>query len=139
MTLTNTTPTATNAQFNVSAGATISGTLSGADADGDAIRYSIVQQPSVGTLTLDTTTGAFQYASSASGAGAVTVTFAVTDGASTSQGTLQFQYQAVTSPPPTNGGGGKSGGGGSSDALLLALLASLGAIARVRRRQSIAA
>lgn len=127
VTLTNTGPAAGNSEFSLSSSSVISSQLPATDADGDPLQYSIVQQPTEGTLTLNAATGAFNYTPAALGAArTVSVTFRVDDGKATAQGSLAFVYAAVSAPPPSSpGGGGGGGGGGSSGPLLLALLAGL--------------
>lgn len=61
ITLTNTTPLASSAGYTTSFNQKLNGTLKGEDIDKDEIRFEIINQPSVGSLTLNSNTGAFEY------------------------------------------------------------------------------
>jgi len=130
ITVTNTTPNATAARHDLSPGTTtISGQFIASDADGDPLTYSVTRQPTRGTLTFDADQGTFQYTGSGNASGTDSITFAVTDGLSQSEATVEFRYLASTS---SSGGSGKRGGGGGAFGIpLLALLAFL---ASQRRR-----
>jgi hypothetical protein len=127
VTLTNTTPTAQNGSWAITAGMTVSARVSAEDADSDPVTYEVVQQPTKGTFTIEKGTGLFQYVPASSGTGTDTVTVAISDGVSRSQSaTLEFRYPAATD----NGSG--SGGGGALDWLTLILLVSLLGVQRLK-------
>ena len=78
----NTTPTATVVVGQPNSSGVITGSVVGADADGDPLTYSVTDAPARGTLTIDETTGAFTYtpdAALAETGGLVTFEVAVTD------------------------------------------------------------
>ena len=58
----------------------ITGTVSAADADADAMTYRVVGQPAHGSVTLDPATGAFTYRRASGFAGADVFQFAASDG-----------------------------------------------------------
>jgi hypothetical protein len=132
ITLTNTTPSAPAAiSRDVTVGTVATGTLAATDADNDPLTFLVVTQPSRGTLTLNTATGAFEYTPVA-GSGGVTATVAASDGVSQSTAaTLTFNYPATPAPSPPRGG--KKGGGAIDVVTLLAGLVMLLAISRRRR------
>ena len=139
LTLTNAAPAApAGSARDVTVGVTSSATLAATDPDGDPVSYLVVTPPSRGTLTLNATTGQFDYVP-ATGTGDVTAAVAASDGVSQSAAaTLTFRYPAATTPPPgssSSSGGGKKGGGGAVD--WLTLLAGLClTIARYAGRRS---
>jgi hypothetical protein len=118
VTLTNTTPTASGQQFDVSGSATVHARFNAQDPNQDPLTYSIVQQPTQGTLTVEAGTGLFQYVPRSGASGTDTVTFAASDGIAQAQATVQFRH-------PASSGGGGGGGGGNFGALMLLLLAPL--------------
>lgn len=61
-----------------------SGTLSGTDPEGNAVTYTIAQQPSHGIVTLNANTGAFTYTGNPGYSGSDLFTFTANDGAATS-------------------------------------------------------
>jgi hypothetical protein len=125
--VTNTAPGATTTRHDLNPGSTtISSRFNATDPDGDPLTYSIVRQPTRGTLSFDATTGTFQYVGTGSPSETDSVTFAASDGLSQAEATVEFRYAA----PINNGGGGK-GGGGSFGTLVTALL---GLLAVLRRR-----
>jgi hypothetical protein len=121
VTLTNTVPTAADAQYDITPNTTIYSRVNGQDADGDPLTYELQQQPTQGKFTLDASTGLFQYAPTSGGTGSDTVTVTVGDGVSRSQAvSLVFKYPDAGSG--SSGGGGGGGGGGSLDWLTLLTL-----------------
>jgi hypothetical protein len=132
ITVTNTAPGATATRHDLSPGSTtISGRFNATDPDGDPLTYMIVRQPTRGTLSFDTTAGTFQYAGTGSPSETDSVTFAVSDGLSQAEATVEFRYVAA-SPSGGNGSGGGGGGGGGAFGTLLPAL--LGLLAVLRRR-----
>lgn len=100
--------------FTGSPGQTISGTLPVTYPGSNALIFTVVQQPE-GTLTVDTSNGAFSWVPpDASFTGTTQFTYHVSDGIHTS-------IDAVVTLEES-GGGGKSGGGGTAGIPLLALL-----------------
>ncbi len=79
----NTPPTATGTAFSTQAETTYTGMLTGADADGNAITFSVNTQPTNGTLTLQSN-GSFTYVPNADTTGTDKFTFVVSDGSSIS-------------------------------------------------------
>jgi len=76
----NNAPAAADSAITVGVGATISGTLSASDADGDNLTYSIVTPPSTGAVTItDASTGDFNY-TAPNQSGNDSFTFKVSDG-----------------------------------------------------------
>jgi len=71
-------PVASDVAIAVNEGATATGTLSGTDADGDALEWSVVGTPKHGTLTLNTN-GTYSYVHSGSETTSDTFTFKATD------------------------------------------------------------
>ncbi|MFC4308596.1 Ig-like domain-containing protein [Steroidobacter flavus] len=128
ITVTNTGPTATAAGHDLNPGATtMSGRFSASDPNGDPLTYSIVRQPTRGTLTFDATAGTYQYVGTGSPSQTDSVTFAVRDGLSQAEATVEFRYVAARS----SGGGG---GGGAFGALMPALLALMVGLRRRAHR-----
>ena len=73
-------PVASGDSVSVTAGGSVSDTLSGSDPDGEPITYDIVANGSKGTAVLDNaSTGAFTYTANANASGDDTFTFTVTD------------------------------------------------------------
>lgn len=61
ITLTNTTPQATDLSYNTSWETPVNGGLKGEDADGDTLRFELVAQPARGTVELNPETGLFVF------------------------------------------------------------------------------
>ncbi|NQX61686.1 Ig-like domain-containing protein [Paenibacillus qinlingensis] len=74
----NTVPTATSATYSVEAGTALTGTLGGYDADGDQLTYSVVTQPTHGTLSLDG--NGYTYTPTAGYSGPDSFSYKVNDG-----------------------------------------------------------
>ena len=71
---------ASNDSFSVTAGGSVSDTLSATDPDNEPITYSIVTNGAKGTAVLDNlSTGAFTYTANANASGDDTFTFKATD------------------------------------------------------------
>jgi len=76
----NTAPVASDASVSMDPGASITGTLEATDAQGDAVKFSIVSAPSDGTLILDDPwSGAYTYVNSGT-QGSDSFTFKANDG-----------------------------------------------------------
>ena len=79
--VTNTPPVAQNGAINTDFETPVSATLSATDDDGDTLTYSVVQQPSLGAVTItDTNSGAYTYIPNAGVFGSDSFTFKVNDG-----------------------------------------------------------
>ncbi len=94
-------PVASNDSFSVTAGGSVSDTLSATDPDNEPITYSIVTNGAKGTAVLDNaSTGAFTYTANANASGDDTFTFKATDnrGAESNVATITV---AIQTPPPT--------------------------------------
>lgn len=76
----NNTPVAGSGTVTTIQDTPISGSLSAADEDGDALGYQIVSAPTLGALSLNAETGAFTYAPNANTTGTDTFTFKANDG-----------------------------------------------------------
>ncbi len=99
----NDTPTANADSFSTNQDTAYSGNLSASDADGDALTYSKVADPSHGTVTVTGATGAFIYTPTASYTGSDSFTFTVSDGLATSTAaTISIQVNAVGGGAWTN-------------------------------------
>lgn len=73
-------PTAQNSTINVEPGIAYNGILTAIDADGDALNYSIVNQPAKGVITINNTLGSYRYTSNQGASGTDSFTFKVNDG-----------------------------------------------------------
>jgi hypothetical protein len=137
---TNEAPAADSAAVGITAGVDVQSRFSAVDPDGDPLTFSIVQDPTIGTMTFESATGLYRYVPKQGGTGVDKVVFAVSDGIAQTQAQITFEYPASpppptstsTSPGTTTPTGGHGGGGGSADELLLALLLSLLVVARMR-------
>ena len=77
-----------------------SGMLNGADADGDSITFSLVGDPSNGTVAVDAATGAYTYTPSQNYHGSDSFTFTVNDGKADSlEATVFVTVSAVNDMP----------------------------------------
>jgi len=78
----NSVPTASNGSVTTNENTAVSGTLSASDSDGDTLTFSIVSQPSHGTVSItNTSTGAFTYTPNSNYYGSDSFTFEATDSA----------------------------------------------------------
>ncbi|GAB4475864.1 MAG: hypothetical protein OHK0037_37280 [Elainellaceae cyanobacterium] len=88
-------PTASGLSISTNEEAPISGTLPGADVDGDTLTYEIVTAPTKGVVTItNTETGAFTYTPNANANGADSFTYRVFDG--TAYSTVEVVAIAIT-------------------------------------------
>ncbi len=93
-------PTATAGSLAVTEDQVQSGSLSGSDIESSPLTYSIVSAPSKGTITLNATTGVYQYTPSANLNGADSFTFKVNDGAlNSAPANIQVSIAAVNDVP----------------------------------------
>ncbi|HFE39134.1 MAG TPA: tandem-95 repeat protein, partial [Gammaproteobacteria bacterium] len=97
-------PTAAAGTLSVVTGTSATGQLGGNDLDGaDTLTYSIVQQPSQGTVTLTSATlGTYSFDAASAAAGVYTFIYGVTDGmvASPVQGTVTVTVTAPANNAP---------------------------------------
>jgi hypothetical protein len=97
----NSPPTALDGVASVTAGESVTGTLSATDPDSEPITYAIVTSGTKGTAVIDnTSTGAFTYTADENASGADAFTFKVTDirGA---ESNVAIVTLAIQPPPPT--------------------------------------
>jgi hypothetical protein len=93
-------PVAVDGSVSVDAGASVAGTLSASDPDGDALTYSLVANGTKGTATItNTATGAFSYAANAASSGTDTFTFQASDGSLSSN--VATMTVTIQSPAPS--------------------------------------
>lgn len=99
-------PVATSSTFATNEDVSVNGMVSGADADGDPLAYSIVGNGTKGAATIvDATSGAFVYVPSTHATGVDTFTFQVGDGLSVSNlGTVTINIAAVNDAPIASNG-----------------------------------
>jgi len=95
-------PVAYGATVLIAEGASVSGTLSASDADGNALTYSLVSNGSLGTASIpDAAKGAYTYTPRAGASGTDQFTFKVNDGkADSNVATVKVTIQA-SAPAPT--------------------------------------
>ncbi len=111
------------------------GTLKASDPDGDALTFSIVSQPSNGSVTLDdASTGAYTYTPNDGYSGSDSFTFKASDGKADSNIAKVSVTVKASKPNPPNKGGGGGGAFGELGLLALLGLALAGALTRGRRR-----
>jgi hypothetical protein len=74
-------PVASNGSVTTNENTSVNGTLSASDQDGDALTFSIVSQPSHGTVSItNSSTGAFTYTPASNFSGSDSFTFRANDG-----------------------------------------------------------
>lgn len=101
---TNTAPVASNGSVSTNADTAVSAKLAATDSDGDALTYSIVTQPSHGSVSLtNTATGTFTYTPISGFAGSDSFSFKATDSAGNTSNiaTESVTVNAVTTACPT--------------------------------------
>ncbi len=97
---TNQAPVAKNGSLSVLEDSTGSGALSATDPDGNPLTFSIVSPPSIGTVSLDASTGTFTYAPNPNANGSDFFTFTARDSALTSNtATFSINISPVNDPP----------------------------------------
>jgi hypothetical protein len=95
-------PVASNGTVSVTAGASVLGTLSASDPDWDALTYSILSNPTKGTVQITNNgTGAYTYTANAGASGTDTFTFEATDGSLDSN--VATVTVTITLPPTCAG------------------------------------
>ena len=141
----NSAPVAEAASVGITPAVDVQSRFPASDSDGDPLTYSLVQGPTLGTLTFEADTGLYRYVPKSGGKGSDRVTFAVSDGLDQGQAQITFTYPDVAAPTSSTttsqntGGSGHGGGGGAFGELLLCLLASLAVLrtSRFSRRYSV--
>lgn len=123
-------PTVKGGNVSTAVGTAVSGTLNATPGfTGQALTYTIVSQPSNGTVTLaDASTGTFTYTPNSGFNGTDTFVWTAGDGVVTA--TPVAESIAVGTSSGSSGSSGKSGGG-AMGLLALALLAALAGLRRV--------
>jgi subtilase family serine protease len=104
----NAVPTASNGAVTTSENTAVSGTLSASDSDGDTLTFSIVSQPSHGSVTLtNTATGAFTYTPNSNYYGSDSFTFEATDsvGQASNTATESVTVNQISNAVPTASNG----------------------------------
>jgi hypothetical protein len=115
-------PKASDGSLSVKKNKTGSGTLNATDPDGDALIFSIVSQPSHGTVTItDKASGAYTYKPESGYVGSDSFTFKANDGSADSN----TATVSVTVTKASSGGGGGGAFGGLGLGLLGLLLLAL--------------
>jgi subtilase family serine protease len=93
-------PTARNGSVTTTENHSVTGTLSASDPDGDALTFSIVNQPSHGSVRItNTSTGAFTYSPGNNYSGSDSFTFRANDG----QANSNTATESVTVKPSSSG------------------------------------
>lgn len=97
-------PVATNANLSIDEDGTINGTLAATDVDGDALTFSIVDEPEHGVVTItDPNTGTFTYVPDANYNGTDVFTYQIYDGQAFSEvAFVQIDVQSVNDSPVGN-------------------------------------
>ncbi len=95
-------PVANDASFSVDEGSTYNGNLTGEDADGDGLTYSIVGTPTSGSVTINSN-GSFTYVHDGSEGTSDSFTFSITDDSSdqltSNTATITITVNAVNDSP----------------------------------------
>tara|TARA_B100000131_G_scaffold221323_1_gene212902 strand:+ start:75420 stop:78989 length:3570 start_codon:yes stop_codon:yes gene_type:complete len=95
----NNAPVASDSSETVVENGTLTATAVATDADGDALTYSIATNPANGTVSINTSTGAYTYVPTANYIGSDTFSFFVTDGVASDSGTVSITVsRAVPNP-----------------------------------------
>jgi predicted extracellular nuclease len=96
-------PVANDQTLSTNEDVPLNGTLSAADADGDALSYTQATGPAHGTLSITAATGAFTYTPAANWSGADGFSFTVSDGHGGSDtGLISITVGAINDPPVAN-------------------------------------
>ena len=111
-------------------GSALSFSVSGTDPDGSAVTLSATGRPDGATFNADT--GAFAWTPGAEQTGSHTITFHVSDGMLSAEGTVEVTVEATNSAQPPASCGGCSGSGAPLSTLALALLGLLACTGRRR-------
>ena len=105
---TNSTPTASNGSVSTNENTAVNGTLSASDTDGDSLTFSIVANPSHGTVSItNTSTGAFTYTPASNYTGSDSFTFKATDnvGNASNTATESVTVNSTVNATPTASNG----------------------------------
>ena len=98
-------PTATAGTLSTNENVAANGNLSGTDIEGNTLTYAIVTQPSKGSVSLNSTTGAYTYTPNTSAWGSDSFTFKVNDGsADSAAATISITINAVNDAPVSSNG-----------------------------------
>jgi len=116
VTAVNDVPVVSPLNVTVSHNGSASGSISSTDVDGDTLTYSLVEDVVNGSLTL-LENGDYSYTANSGFSGTDVLTFEVSDGAETVQGTVTFNVQSA--PPPVQKNSDSSGGGSVGVMMLL--------------------
>ena len=93
-------PVAADASETTDEDTALTGTVSVTDADGDTLTYSVVSQPTQGTLSLDASTGAYTYTPGANFNGDDAFTFRANDGqVDSNTGTVSITVTPINDAP----------------------------------------
>lgn len=104
--LTNTTPKATQISYVTSYETPVNGALKGADDDSDELTYSLASQPAAGTVTVDAKTGLFVYTPSGDTDQQINFSYQVKDKFATSESqTVSIQVKGKPKPVESKSGG----------------------------------
>jgi hypothetical protein len=96
-------PVATGISISVTEDTAKTGSLSATDPDGNRLTFSIATRPSLGSVALTASTGAFTYTPNANANGSDSFTFRASDGSLTSNAaTVSVTISAVNDPPIAN-------------------------------------
>src|SRR5262249_50835000 len=93
-------PVASNASVTTNEDTPVSGTVTATDIDSPTLTFAVVAQPTRGTLSFNTSTGAFTYTPNANLNGPDSFTFKANDGPLDSNvATVSITVNAVNDPP----------------------------------------
>ena len=93
-------PVANNGTLTTNEDTPASGTLPGSDIDSSTLTYTITQNPTKGTISLNATTGAYTYTPAANANGADSFKYTVSDGtATTAPATITVTVNPVNDAP----------------------------------------
>ena len=102
---TNDAPTTSNGTLTINEDTVGNGTLVASDIDGDVLTYSVVTQPTKGTVSVNPTTGAYVYTPSLNANGSDSFTFKANDGTVDSNiSTVSITITPVNDAPTTSNG-----------------------------------
>lgn len=93
-------PLASNASFSTYVNTALAGSLSGSDAAGNALTYTLAAPPAHGTLVITAASGAFSYTPSTAYTGNDSFSFKVTDSVTTVSSTAASVALTVLALPP---------------------------------------
>jgi VCBS repeat-containing protein len=99
-------PKATGTKITTAEDRPATGRVAASDVDGDALSYSVVAQPSLGSVKLDAKSGAFTYTPAKDAHGADKLTVKVSDGKASANAEVSLTVQPVNDPPRAQAGTG---------------------------------